>query len=160
MTNSRLHPRFLNWWLRQKIDAEGGFSLTEALVAVIVVTIAFTINLQFLVTLKIKNLEQEIETAAVSLSKEIMDDIRYKLQTNLNNYTQGQSQQTNIYSSGYKFNADVYVCTSEPTIASDQTVTCTSGGTTDIRYIVVQVIDGGRKNEKLYTVESVFTKLQ
>ena len=160
MTNSKLHTRFLNWWLRQKIDADGGFSLTEALVAIIVLAIAFTVNLQFLVTLKIKNLEQEIETAAVSLSKEIMDDIRYKLQTDLNNYTQGLSQPPPFERAGYQFNADVYVCTSEPTIASDQTVTCISGGTTDIRYIVVQVIDGGRKNEKLYTVESVFTKLQ
>lgn len=159
MINSKLHPRFLYWWLRQKIDSEAGFSLTEALVAIVVLTIAFAINLQFLVALKIKTLENEIETAAISVSKEVMDDIRYKLQTDLNNYPQGQSQQV-ASSSGYDFDVDVYVCTSEPTIAVNQSVSCSSGGTSDIRYIVVQVIDGARKNEKLYTVESVFTKIR
>ena len=144
MTKSKLSSQLFRWWTKQRNNSQTGFSLTEALVAIIVLTIAFTINLQFLTSLKIKNLEQEIETAAVSVSKEIMDDIRYKLQTNLNNYPQGLSQKA-VSSSGYNFNADIYVCTSEPVISINQTVSCTSGGNSDIRYIVVQIIDGGRK---------------
>ncbi|MGI0480207.1 type IV pilus modification PilV family protein [Geminocystis sp. CENA526] len=147
--------------LSKKKNLEGGFSFLESIVAILVLSMAFAFNLQFLVFLKIENLKQEIQTGAVSLSKEILDDIRYRLSNNIGGVTSGKTQILNKNSFGYDYNADIYVCHTEPTLDAQNTVTtCPTTTDSNIRYIVVQILDKNRNNEKVYTVQTIFTTLQ
>lgn len=154
-----------------------GFTLIECLVAVMMLGIAFGINLQFLALLKIQNIKQEILTGAVTISKNTLDDMRVKLVNNLDtlSVTGGTPRKlTNITQSAridlpetglqdyiaqkkpednYIYEVSYYICTNEPTI--DETTstvsTCPSGANDNARYIVVQVLDPNRKlpnNEK------------
>ncbi|BAQ64565.1 type II secretion system protein [Geminocystis sp. NIES-3709] len=149
------------YFLTRKKDREKGFSFLESLTAILVLSIAFAVNLQFLVVLKIQNLKQEVQTGAVSVSKEILDDLRYRLSNNLGTVASGKTEITNRSSFGYSYDADVYVCNNEPTIDAQNTVTaCPTATGSNIRYIVVQVLDKKRNNEKVYTVQTIFTTLQ
>lgn len=155
--------------IKEKKSLEAGFSLIEALVAIITLGIAFGLNLQFLATLQIANIEQKRETAAISASKQLMDEARYLLQSDLDNpfyatkpttFSDVTQSQTGL--SNYELDADVYVCKDVPTIATtnnDQTVNCPGSGSDDIRYVVVQIIYKPT-NEKIYTIQSAFTRLQ
>ena len=173
MKNWFQHYNFLNRALKRKNphDSEQGFTLLESLAATIILTIAFTLNLQFILALKVKNLEQELQTAAVSVSKEILEDIRFQLRSDIAGYDsspknldENEDGGYDLSRDGYDFNADIFLCTNEPSINDIKVVSnCTSPTSSsdeDIRYVVVQIIDRGRKNETLYTVETVFTTLQ
>ena len=174
MKHSSKYYSFFNWLLKKQKKSEQGFTLTENLVAFLVITTGFIVNLQFIVALQIRNLQQEIQTAAVSEAKLILDDIRFRLRSNLDNYDQGrieidyQSALSDTYgyeleSRGFEFDALVHVCTNKPTISDDRVVdsaTCSTTGSPNVRYVVVQIIDRGRQNETLYTSETVFTPLR
>lgn len=153
--------------LKNKTESEAGFSLIEALVAIVILGLAFAFNLQFLATLQINNIRQKIETVAVSASKEIMDDVRYNLQNDFTNssYIIGQNPPIPIRranqpgSSGYDLDADVYVCLDQPTINNDLSVDCPTTGNNTINYVVVQIIYEP-SDEEVYTVQSAFSRLQ
>jgi prepilin-type N-terminal cleavage/methylation domain-containing protein len=151
-----------SYFLNSKKNNQHGFTLLECLVAVLTLGIAFALNLQFLTLLKIGNLKQEIKTGAVALSKGILDDMRYKLSDDIANLTLGKTQVSNQTSFGYIYDADIYVCTGDPSINNQNQVTScpTANEENDIRYIVVQIIDKKRNNEKVYTVQTSFAKLQ
>jgi prepilin-type N-terminal cleavage/methylation domain-containing protein len=76
-------PSLLKYYfLIQKRKQPQGFSFVEVLVAMTILSLAFAINLQFLLTLKIQNLEQKNTMGAVSLTKEILDELRYDWKEN------------------------------------------------------------------------------
>ena len=162
MNKQHLLLMLTSYFLNLKKNHQRGFTVIESLTAISILGITFSINLQFLIFLKIQNLKQEIKTGAVALSKEILDDVRYQLKDSTSNLTLGQTQLTDQTSLGYIYDADIYVCSDKPSIdAQNQVTNCpTSIGEVDIRHIVVQVIDKKRNNEKVYTVETAFTKLQ
>ena len=161
MNKYNLYSKLKHYLLSDIGGPEGGFSFLESLAAILVLSIAFALNLQFVVLVKIANLKQELQTGAVSVSKEILDDARYKLRENLDAIAAGKTEITDRNSSGYTYNADLYVCKDEPIIDTQNTVTsCPNGTESNIRYIVVQILDQKRNNEKLYTVQSIFTNLQ
>lgn len=161
MKKNYLTHKLKYYLLNQIKNREKGFSFLENIVAILILSIAFALNLQFLVFLKIQNLKQEIQTGAVSLSKEIMEDLRYQLSNNLGAVTSGKTQILNKNSFGYTYNADIYVCNQEPTLNPQNTVTnCPTSTASNVRYIVVQILDKNRNNEKIYTVQNIFTTLQ
>lgn len=167
-----------------------GFSLTECLVAVTMLGIAFGINLQFLALLKIQNLKQEILTGAVTISRNTLDDMRVKMAGNLDtlsvtgdtprklrNVT--QSARIDLPKIGlqdyitqkkpednYIYEVSYYICTDIPEIdeATSTVSSCASGADDNARYVVVQVLDPNRlvNNEKpiLYTAQTIYTTLQ
>lgn len=141
-----------------------GFSLMEIMVAMAILSIAFAINLQFLLVLQIQNLEQKITTGAVSLTREILETSRA---TWLDNVTEKPKfRQTPVSMSpittqeinnpgtttfelsdarkkdfgGYKYNVIVNVCSNQdPTITNNVISNCSSDASSDIRTIIVQV---------------------
>lgn len=176
-------PSQLKYYLlTQKKKPPEGFSFVETIVAMTILSIAFAINLQFLVLLKIENLNQEIKTSAVSLSKEILDGLRYELKSNLDNQNIKFRNRTTFFTNpgltqldltdvekkdfgGYGYKTKVYICKDQPTIDSANNVTCTNTAAKDIRHIVVQIfspnIDTKTKtNELVYTAQTTFTTLQ
>jgi len=159
--NNYLIKKLKNPVLSQQKTLEEGFSFLECIAAILILSIAFAFNMQFLVFLKIENLKQEIQTGAVSLSKEILDDLRYRLGNNVGGITSGKTQILNKNMFGYDYNADIYVCHTEPTLNAQNTVTaCPTATASNVRYIVVQILDKNRNNEKVYTVQTIFTALQ
>lgn len=161
----------LKHWLIKYRNREEGFTFLECLVAIVILSMAFAFNGQMVLMLKIQNLQQEIETAAVSVGKDVLDDLRFQLGKNITNVdVTGNTPDTisDRTSFGHTFDADVYVCTDPPTVETDTNnpnqlkVTDCPSASTDvlIRYIVVQVIDKKRNNEKIYTVQTNFAQLQ
>jgi prepilin-type N-terminal cleavage/methylation domain-containing protein len=161
----------LKHWLIKYRNREEGFTFLECIVAIVILSMAFAFNGQMVLMLKLQNLEQEIETAAVSVGKDVLDDLRFQLGKNITNVdVTGNTPDmiTDRISFGHTFDADVYVCTDPPTVETDtdnpnqlKVTDCPSASTDAlIRYIVVQVIDKKRNNEKIYTVQTNFAQLQ
>ncbi|WP_330205068.1 prepilin-type N-terminal cleavage/methylation domain-containing protein [Cyanobacterium sp. Dongsha4] len=166
----------LKHWLIKYRNREEGFTFLECLVAIIVLSMAFALNGQMVLMLKMQNLKQEIESAAVAVGKDVLDDLRFQLGKNVTNVTVTGNTPTTLadrISFGHTFDANVYVCTDNPTVEDEidpqtgkptgqiKVSNCPSSSTDRlIRYIVVQVIDKKRDNEKIYTVQTNFAQLQ
>lgn len=164
----------LKHWLIKHRNREEGFSFLECLVAIIILGMAFAFNGQMVLMLKMQNLEEKIKTAATVVGKDVLEDLRFQLGRNITNVAvtgnipSDDSDYDNITRFGHTFDADVYVCTDQPTVEKDpdnpnqlKVTDCPSASTNNfIRHIVVQVIDKKRNNEKIYTVQSNFTQLQ
>jgi prepilin-type N-terminal cleavage/methylation domain-containing protein len=166
-----------HYLLTTRDTRQQGFSLTECLVAVTMLGIAFGINLQFLAFLKIQNINQEILTGAVTISRNTLDDMRVKMASDLDtlsitgntprklrNVT--QSARIDLPKIGlqdyitqkkpednYIYEVSYYICTDDPEIDEETNTvsSCASGANDNARYIVVQVLDPNRKlqnNEK------------
>lgn len=84
MNKPYFHTKLKYYLLTNKKKPPEGFSFIEVIIAMIILSIAFAINLQFLLLLKVENLEAKITTGAVSVSKEIIEGIRYNFRENLN----------------------------------------------------------------------------
>lgn len=161
----------LKYLLIKYRNHEEGFTFLECIVAIIILGLAFALNGQLVVLLKMQNLKQEIETAAVTVGKDVLDDLRFQLGKNITNVAVTGNTPNTITDRthfGHTFDAQVYVCTNPPTVETDtdnptqlKVSNCPSGSTNAlIRYIVVQVIDKKRNNEKVYTVQTNFAQLQ
>jgi prepilin-type N-terminal cleavage/methylation domain-containing protein len=166
-----------------------GFTLTECLVGIVVLSIAMIINLQFLAVLQVQNIKQEITKGAVTVSKSTLDDIRIKMKSDVNtvpvtgatskkltNVTQSAvidlplktdyadqiSVVNGVQIDNFIYTVNYYVCKGKPTINdNDGTVTtCPNGADDNARYIVVQVLNPNNEDEILNTTETVFTALQ
>lgn len=142
-----------------------GFSLIEIMVAMTILSIAFAINLQFLLLLQIQNLEQKVTTGAVSLTKEILEGTRAKwidsvgiipqfrqtpisVTPVINRALKNPGQTTFLLSEarkkdfgGYQYRVVVNICTNEaPDISDDGVVSnCQSNLSSDNRTVIVQV---------------------
>ena len=139
-------------WFKKK--QQQGFSLLEVLIATMILSTALLLNLPALLLFQLQKVEQEIETGAVALSKEVLDDLRVQ-----KSLTPGTINQTNLSSFGYTYDTTVYICTQTPTIDTKNIVTSCSSTidpSNPIRYIVLLV---KRNNETIYTVQTVFTEL-
>ncbi|WP_373478308.1 prepilin-type N-terminal cleavage/methylation domain-containing protein [Geminocystis sp.] len=161
-------PSLLKYYfLIQKRKQTQGFSFIEVLVAITVLSIAFAVNLQFLLALKIQNLEQKTTMGAVSLTKEILDGLRYDWRKDVDTssvFKQTRSATTPIVTTpinntgtteftlsddrakdfgGYKYKVVINICSNEPTVTDDVVSNCLSTSE-DIKYVVVQI-----KNKKL-----------
>lgn len=137
-----------------KNKKQQGLSLLEVLIAMFILSTVFLLNFQALLLLKLENIEQEIETGAVALSKELLDDLRVQ-----KNLQPGTINQTNLTSFGYSYDTTIYICTQTPTINTQNIVTSCSNTinpANPIRYIVLLV---KRNNETIYTVQTIFTEL-
>lgn len=153
---------------KTKNSTDKGFTFLEGIVAILVISIAFALNGQFLVFLQVQNIKEKINTAAVALGSDILDDYRYRLGQSFTSVNVGKVTRTDETRFNFTFDADVYVCAAAPTIIEDpdnplqlKVESCPlTGGNTEIRHIVVQVIDKGRSNEKIYTVQTSFAQLQ
>lgn len=162
------------YYLFSRKNHQKGFSMLEALAAIMVLSIAFAVNLQLLALLKIQSLKQEIKTGAVAVSKEILDDLRYQIKDSVDDlfyidktvkkeYQLGNNPNSlkDKTSFGYDYDADVYLCTGEPTIGDTNKVTsCPTADNDSARYIIVQIFRKDKPNEKIYTVQTALTTVK
>lgn len=163
MNKPYFHTKLKYYLLTNKKKPPEGFSFIEVIIAMIILSIAFAINLQFLLLLKVQNLESKITTGAVSVSKEIIEGIRYNFRENLNTtptFRQTPTLTTPIVNTtinnmgpttfelsdarkadfgGYKYKVVVNICSNEPTITNNVVDNCQTNAASNTRTIVVQV---------------------
>lgn len=172
--NKKYQLIFYKHYLFSRKNHQKGFSMLEALAAIMILSIAFAVNLQLLMLLKIQSLNQEIKTGAIAVSKEILDDLRYQIKDSVDDLSYIDNTTSKDYklgntpnslkdktSFGYSYDADVYLCTDEPTIDDANKVTsCPTADNDSTRYIVVQIFKKDKPNEKIYTVQTALTTVQ
>lgn len=163
----------LKYWLIKYRKSEEGFTFLECLMAIIVLSLAFALNGQMVLMSKMQNLKQKIESAAVALGRDKLEELRFRLSKDINQVpVTGNTPITDV---DYKYfgqtlTPQIYICTNPPTIKEDpdnpnqlKVTNCpnsSSNSSSNIRYIVVQVLARGRNNEKIYTVQGNFAQLQ
>lgn len=133
---------------------EQGFSLVEAIAALLILTISFAIAGPLFLAQTKSNIKNEIRTGAVSVSQQILDNLR--LESSL---TLGETNENNIESLGKVYNYTQFVCTDQPTFNNDRSITCptTVDVNNPIRYILLQV---KYYEETIYTVETIYTDIR
>jgi prepilin-type N-terminal cleavage/methylation domain-containing protein len=165
MTQKNFSSRLKYYLLRVKNKPSEGFSLIEIMVAMTMLSLAFAVNLQFLLLLKVQNLDQELTAGAVSITKEILEGsrARWKLGSvaETPRFRQTPTSVTPIVNQplsnpgtttfslsdarkqdfgGYKYNIVVNICTNEnPTITDGVVSNCQSNSSSDNRTVIVQV---------------------
>jgi prepilin-type N-terminal cleavage/methylation domain-containing protein len=165
MIQQNFSSRLKYYLLTVKNKPPQGFSLIEIMVAMAVLSIAFAVNLQFLLLLKVQNLDQQVKTGAVSITKEILEGsrARWKLGdvTPIPNFRQTPTSVTPIVNrplknpgettfllsearrkdfGGYKYRVVVNICTNTDVDIIDNAISnCQSNLPSDNRTVIVQV---------------------
>lgn len=188
MNKPYFHTKLKYYLLTNKKKPPEGFSFIEVIIAMIILSIAFAINLQFLLLLKVENLEAKITTGAVSVSKEIIEGIRYNFRENLNTtptFRQTPTLTTPIVRTtinnmgettfelsearkadfgGHKYKVVVNICSNEPTITNNVVDNCQTNAASNTRTIVVQVknpkVISSNNNETITDEEHVYYTAQ
>ncbi len=137
-----------------KPENQTGFSLIESIVSLLIFIVTFSMASPLFVAQQKSNIKNEIQTGAVSLSQQVLDNLR--LETSL---TLGETNESSISSLGRNYGYTQFVCTDRPTVASDNSVSCDT--TVDVnnpmRYILLQI---DYNEETIYTVETIYTDIK
>ena len=131
-----------------------GFSLIESLVSLLIFVITFSLAAPLFVAQQKSNINNEIRTGAVSLSQQVLDNLRLE-----KNLTLGKINENNISSLGKEYNYNQFVCTDKPSLNTDNSVSCdtTVDVSNPMRYILLQI---EYNEETIYTVETIYTNIQ
>ena len=142
--------------LRKNNDAKG-FTLTENLVALMVLTVTLSSMFPGFMNFSVENSKHRILSGAIGLANNQLENLRRQ---NIEDFTLGLTSLPTRQNSGYTYNMTQYICTSQPTNISSTTPTCST--TVDVknssRYILIKVLS--QTNENVYSVQTVFTKLR
>ena len=131
-----------------------GFSLIESVVALLIFVITFSLAAPLFVAQQKSNITNSARTGAVSLSQQVLDNLR--LETTL---TLGETNENSVTSQGKQYNYNQFICTAKPSINTDSSVSCntTVDASNPMRYILLQV---EYNEETIYTVETIYTEIQ
>ncbi len=133
---------------------EQGFSLIEAMAAMLIVTITLSSIGPMFMQQRQKNVENDILTGAVTLSQQILDDLRRQ-----ETLEPGENTESNIDSFGRTYDYTQNICTQKPTVSTNGSVTCstTPNPSSEARYVLLQINNNGKT---VYTVETIYTKVR
>jgi len=137
-------------WLTSK---EEGFSLIEAIAALLIFTISFAVTGPLFFNQTKSNINNEIKTGAVSLSQILLDDLRLKKALTLGEFN-GEKE-----SLGKDYKYKRFICSEQPVVNSDNSVNCPTEAdeSNPIRHVLFQI----KYNENtIYTVETIYTELR
>ncbi len=138
-----------------KKNQDLGVGLLENVISLVIVTTILSVMIPIFFAEKEQKLNQKILTGAIALSKENLDDLRRQRILNLP-LGESTSQEDNL---GYSYDLKQYICTQEPIINEDESVTCET--TVDIERNLRHVLLKIKKNGKeIYTVQTAFTRLR
>ena len=131
-----------------------GFSLIESVVALLIFVITFSLAAPLFVAQQKNNITNAARTGAVSLSQQVLDNLRLE-----KTLTLGKTIENNVISQGKQYSYNQHICTAKPTINSDSSVTCSEvvDVNNPMRYILLQV---EYNEETIYTVETIYTDIQ
>ncbi len=132
-----------------------GVGLIENLIAFAIVTTTLSVMIPIFFAEKEQNIKQKFLTGAITLSKEHLDDLRRQRILNIP-LGESTTQQDNL---GYSYDLKQYICTQEPIINADSSVTCetTVDPENNLRHILLSIEKNGKE---IYKVQTAFTRLR
>jgi len=134
-----------------------GFTLTESLVSMTILSITLTVMFPAFMTFGLENSNKRIMSGAIALSNNKLDNLRREDITAID---LGNTVTTQTYS-GYTYRINQYVCLNLSN-ANSSTPTCTTTSTnpSPYRYILIRIEKGNSPYEQVYQVETVFSSLR
>ncbi|MEL4898058.1 type II secretion system protein [Crocosphaera sp. Alani8] len=128
----------------------------ENLISVVIVTTTISVMLPLFFSEKEQNINQSFLNEAISLSKEHLDDLRRRKILDLPLGEESTTKEDNL---GQSYDLKQYICTQEPIINSDNSVTCptTVNDNNNLRHILLRVEKNGKQ---IYKVQTAFTRLR
>lgn len=140
-----------------------GFTLTENLVSLIILSITITVMMPAFMNFGIQNAKNRQLSGAIAISNSIMGDLRRQTINELNSKL-GKTVAT-YDQMGNTYQVEKYICTDltgSPLDASDPDGTCSQTvGQNDLaRQILLEVKAPNNSNETIYRVQTVFSRLR
>jgi len=138
-----------------------GFTLTENLVSILILSITLTAMMPAFMNFGIQNIKNRQFSGAVAVTNTIMSDLRRQTMDSLNN--QLGKNTINGEAMGYTYQVDKYICTGSTALDVGNPGDTCSGtiGQNDLsRQILLEVKSPSNPNETIYRVQTVFTRLR
>lgn len=139
-----------------------GFSLTENLVSLIILSITLTAMLPAFMNFGLQNAKNRQLSGATAVANTLMSDLRRQSMDDLNGKL-GKTVLTNLSQNGSTYQVDQYICTKGATLnPANPAGTCsTTVGENDFaRQILLEVKAPNNPNETIYRVQTVFARLR
>ncbi|MBE9174827.1 type II secretion system protein [Synechocystis salina LEGE 06155] len=139
-----------------------GFTLTENLVSLIILSITLTVMLPAFMNFGMQNAKNRQLSGATAVANDIMSDLRRQPMNDLNSKL-GKTVLTNISQNGSTYQVDRYICTKGTTLNPENpagTCSTTVGENDFVRQILLEVKSPNNPNEVIYRVQTVFAQLR
>ncbi len=137
-----------------------GFTLTESLVAVIILSLTFSIMLPAFLNFGIENAKGRMRSGAIAVSNSILSDLRKTKFDDLDDQL-GETT-TDIEQMGYSYRVTQYICTDlsgSPLDADDPAATCEETvAQNDFSRQILLIVE--INNEPIYRVQTIFSQLK
>jgi prepilin-type N-terminal cleavage/methylation domain-containing protein len=142
---------------------DGGFTMTENLIALIILSITLAAMLPAFTNFGLQNAKNRQLSGATAVANNLMSDLRRQSINELNSKL-GKTVLTNVPGqNGDKYQVDQYICTKSTTLnPANPAGTCstTVGENDSARQILLEVKSPNNPNETIYRVQTVFARLR
>ena len=134
-----------------------GFTLTESLVSMMILSIALTMMLPAFMSFAMENADKRNMSDAIALSNNVLDNLR---RSRITTVPLGNTVTTKEYS-GQSYRINQYVCVELSNVnAATPTCTTASSNSYPSRDILIRIEKGSSPYEQVYQVETVFSSLR
>ncbi|MFM7571974.1 MAG: type II secretion system protein [Snowella sp.] len=142
--------------IRHQSDKRG-FTLTESLVSMIILSITLTIMLPAFMIFAMENADKRNMSDAIALSNNVLDNLR---RSRITTVPLGNTVTTKEYS-GKTYRINQYVCVDLSNVnAATPTCNTASSNSYPSRDILIRIQKGSSPHEQMYQVETVFSSLR
>jgi prepilin-type N-terminal cleavage/methylation domain-containing protein len=142
--------------IRHQSDNKG-FTLTESLVSMMILSITLTVMFPAFMTFAMENSNKRNMSDAIALSNNVLDNLR---RSRITTVPLGNTVTTKEYS-GKSYRINQYVCVDLSNVnAATPTCTTTSSDSSPSRDILIRIEKGSSPYEQVYQVETVFSSLR
>ena len=134
-----------------------GFTLTESLVSMMILSITLTFMFPAFMIFAMENSDKRNMSDAIALSNNVLDNLR---RSQITTVPLGNTVTTKEYS-GKSYRINQYVCFDLSNVnAATPTCTTTSSNSSSSRDILIRIEKGSSSYEQVYQVETVFSSLR
>jgi prepilin-type N-terminal cleavage/methylation domain-containing protein len=134
-----------------------GFTLTESLVSMMILSITLTVMFPAFMIFAMENADKRNMSDAIALSNNVLDNLR---RSRITTVPLGNTVTTKEYS-GKSYRINQYVCVDLSNVnATTPTCTTTSSNSYPSRDILIRIEKGSSPYEQVYQVETVFSSLR
>jgi prepilin-type N-terminal cleavage/methylation domain-containing protein len=142
--------------IRHSSDQKG-FTLTESLVSMMILSIALSMMFPAFMSFAMENADKRNMSDAIALSNNVLDNLR---RSRITTVPLGNTITTKEYS-GKSYRINQYVCVDLSNVnAATPTCTTASSNSYPSRDILIRIEKGSSPYEQVYQVETVFSSLR
>jgi prepilin-type N-terminal cleavage/methylation domain-containing protein len=152
---NNLDPNIIFFFRKQ--SKKRGFTLTESLVSMMILSITLTVMFPAFMIFAMENSDKRNMSDAIALSNNVLDNLR---RSRITTVPLGNTVTTKEYS-GKSYRINQYVCFDLSNVnAATPTCTTTSSDSSPSRDILIRIEKGSSPYEQVYQVETVFSSLR